>query len=90
MRRLQVQGLIHASKRAGSLLGLSALATSVIAAETLEEIIVTARKVEESVQDVPMSVQVLSAELLDQLDLTRLIDLQFNVPGLVVNNRGVH
>ena len=35
----------------------------------LDEIIVTARKVEESVQDVPMSVQVLSAELLDQLDL---------------------
>ncbi|MDH3337479.1 MAG: TonB-dependent receptor [Gammaproteobacteria bacterium] len=56
----------------------------------LEEIIVTARKVEESVQDIPMSVQVLSADLLDQLDLTRLFDLQFNVPGLVVNNLGLN
>ncbi len=37
-----------------------------------------------------MSVQVLSADLLDQLDLTRLYDLQFNVPGLVVNNLGLN
>lgn len=58
-------------------------------ADALEEIIVSARKVTESVQDVPMSVQVLPADLLDQLGLTRLIDLQFNVPGLVVNNSGL-
>jgi iron complex outermembrane receptor protein len=56
----------------------------------LDEVIVTARKVEESVQSVPMSLQVLSAELLDDLDLSRLIDLQFNVPGLVVSNLGLN
>ena len=37
-----------------------------------------------------MSVQVLSADLLDQVDLTRMFDLQFIVPGLVVNNLGLH
>ena len=58
--------------------------------EPVEEIVVTARKTEENVQDIPMSVQVLSADLLDDLDLTRLFDLQFNVPGLVVNNLGLN
>lgn len=37
-----------------------------------------------------MSVQVLSADFLDEMDLTRLFDLQFNVPGLVVNNLGLN
>ncbi len=56
----------------------------------LDEVLVTARKTEESVQNIPMSVQVLSAELLDNLDLPRLYELQFNVPGLVVNNLGLN
>lgn len=54
----------------------------------LDEIIVSARKIEEQVQDIPISVQVLSAEFLDKVDLSHLFDLQFNVPGLVVNNVG--
>jgi iron complex outermembrane receptor protein len=55
----------------------------------LEVIVVTARKVDEDLQDVPMAVQVLSGALLETLDLTRLTDLQFNVPGLVVNTLGM-
>jgi len=55
-----------------------------------DEVLVTARKTEEDVQDIPMSVQVLSSAFLDEVDLTRLIDLQFNVPGLVVNNLGLN
>jgi iron complex outermembrane receptor protein len=89
--------------RSGLLLGLSAVGTCIpamvfsqgarsSAAESapLEEVIVTARKIKESVQDIPMSVQVLSAKLLDEVDLTRLFELQFNVPGLVVNNLGLN
>jgi iron complex outermembrane receptor protein len=57
--------------------------------DNVDEIIVTARKVEERLQDVPMSVQVLSGDLLDTIDTTRLYELQFNVPGLVVNNAGM-
>ena len=58
--------------------------------EFLDEVVVTARKTEESVQDIPMSVQVLTSDLLDQVDATHLFDLQFNVPGLVVNNLGLN
>ncbi|MGD8420291.1 MAG: TonB-dependent receptor [Gammaproteobacteria bacterium] len=80
----------HASMRAGGLLVLSAFVIATARADLLDEIVVTARKTEESVQDIPMSVQILSGELLDTADLTRLFDLQFNVPGLVVNNLGMN
>jgi iron complex outermembrane receptor protein len=59
------------------------------APEALETIVVTARKIEENLQDVPMSVQVLSGEFLDAVDLTRLYELQFSTPGLLVNNSGL-
>ena len=58
-------------------------------AEGIAEIIVTARKIEENLQDVPMSVQVLSGAFLDEADLTRLYELQFDTPGLLVNNSGL-
>jgi iron complex outermembrane recepter protein len=60
-----------------------------IEADRIDEIIVTARKIEESVQDVPMSVQVLPGEFLDASNLSRMYELQFNVPGLVVNSIGL-
>jgi len=56
----------------------------------IEELIVTARKVEESIQDIPMSVQVLDADLLDVIDTTHILDLQHQVAGLVVNNLGLN
>ncbi len=58
-------------------------------AEGIAEIIVTARKIAESLQDVPMSVQALSSDFLEEANLTRLYELQFNTPGLVVNNVGL-
>jgi len=57
---------------------------------TPDEIVVTARKSEEPVQAIPMSVQVLAGDLLDTLDRTNLFDLQFGIPGLVVNNLGLN
>ena len=57
--------------------------------DTMEEIVVTARKVEENLQDIPMSVQVLTADLLQELNVTSFYELQFNIPGLVVNNVGM-
>lgn len=56
----------------------------------LEEVVVTARKIEERAQDIPMSVQVLAGELLDVTNTTQLFDLQYSVPGLVVNTLGLH
>jgi iron complex outermembrane receptor protein len=90
MSRLQIQKRFHAFRRVGWLLVFLAVATTATGVEALDEIIVTARKIDENIQDIPMSVQVLSAELLDTIDLSRIYDLQFNVPGLVVNNLGLN
>jgi iron complex outermembrane recepter protein len=59
------------------------------ATETIPEIVVTARKIEENPQQVPMSIQALSGQFLDEVDLSRLYELQFNIPGLVVNTVGL-
>ncbi len=57
---------------------------------TVPEVVVTARKIREDVQNVPMSVQVLTGELLDTSRATRWYELQYAVPGLVVNNTGLN
>jgi iron complex outermembrane recepter protein len=56
---------------------------------TIEQIIVTARKLPEDISRVPMSVQALSGGFLDDRDLTSLYDLQFDIPGFVATNRGM-
>ena len=56
----------------------------------LDEIIVTARKTEERLQDVPMSLQVVTAELLDTTETSHILQFQYSVPGLVVNNLGLN
>jgi iron complex outermembrane recepter protein len=55
-----------------------------------EVVIVTARKVEEDVFAVPMSVQVLPRNHFETTDPTDLYELQFDVPGLVVANTGMN
>jgi iron complex outermembrane recepter protein len=55
----------------------------------LEEVLVTARLISEDVLRVPMSVQALSGEFLERRSLSNLYDLQYAVPGLVLNNRGM-
>ena len=62
--------------------------TSTAHGYALDEVVVTARRVEENVQRIPLSVQVLSKDFLESAAVTRLYELQFNVPGLVVNNIG--
>ena len=52
------------------------------------EVVVTARKIREDVQNVPMSLQVLTADRLDETGTRRWYELQFSVPGLVINNTG--
>jgi iron complex outermembrane receptor protein len=76
---------------ASSLFPLSVPAqTSLAAATALDtEVVVTARRIEENLQDVPVSVQALAGEYLDDADVTRLHELQFVIPGLVVNTTGM-
>ena len=67
---------------------------------TLEEIVVTARGVEESVRDIPVAITVLNEERLNNLSLTTFEDISSATPGLdlirsvsgsgaVINMRGI-
>ena len=75
---------IHTKK-----LCLSAAIASVLSAgmaqAAIEEVIVTANKREQSLQDVPISVTVTSGETIRQSSIVDLIDLQSAVPALRVN-----
>ncbi|MEH6580500.1 MAG: TonB-dependent receptor [Halioglobus sp.] len=55
-------------------------------APMLEEIVVTAQKREQSLQDVPISVAVLSEEALQIRGIDTLTDIGANVPNLYVNS----
>lgn len=52
----------------------------------LEEIIVTAQKREQSLQDLPLSVTALSADDLQRAGAVNLTDIRTLVPGLVIDN----
>jgi iron complex outermembrane receptor protein len=62
--------------------------TSTPSAETLEitEIIVTARRTEERLQDVPISITVFTQEQLTKNNVTNAVDLANVTPSLSVNN----
>ena len=53
---------------------------------TLEEIVVTARKKSESLQDTPISVTALSGDRLEDMGLSRITKLQDVTPNLVFQN----
>jgi len=54
----------------------------------LEEVIVTARKREEALQDTPVAVSAFSAEALEVAGIANTRDLQQSVPGLVFSEMG--
>lgn len=55
------------------------------ASSLLDEIVVTARKREESIQEIPLTVQVFSTEQLEQRGITNLPELSKFTPGLTYN-----
>jgi iron complex outermembrane recepter protein len=54
----------------------------------LEEVVVTAQKRVETLQEVPISIAVLSGEAIDSRGINDLQDLSYSVPGLFVNETG--
>ncbi len=70
---------------------LAVLATGQVLAETsgarLEEIVVTARRVEERLSDVPLSVTVVGGARLDEFAVTRWEDL--TLPGIKIGPAGI-
>lgn len=55
----------------------------------LEEVLVTARKREENIQDVPVAITALSSEDLRVKGVTKPDDLQFHTPGLEVRTSSI-
>ncbi len=53
----------------------------------LEEIVVTARKVGESIQDIPLSVQAFSSEMISKQQILNVEDLVKFTPGVLTNNQ---
>jgi len=57
-----------------------------LASASLEEIVVTARKKAEGLQDTPISITAVSGERLEDMGLTRITRLQEITPNLVFQN----
>jgi len=68
-------------------LGVSSV-SKVHAEEDIEEVIVTATKKEENIQDVPMSVQAISNAELDKKNIKSLEDISSISPAVTFNNVG--
>ncbi|WP_457392081.1 TonB-dependent receptor [Roseateles sp. P5_E1] len=87
-RRLPAPSPLHFAILAtlGATIALPAAAQSAAepAVTTLEVVKVTARKREESLQDVPVAVTALTADQLDKLAIKDLGDLQGQVPNLTI------
>ena len=64
---------------------IASLFASSITQAAIDEIVVTANKREQTLQDIPMSVSVTSGEQIAQSSIVDLIDLQSAVPALRVN-----
>ena len=72
----------------GSQLALLGAAVSLaplqVSAAIMEEVIVTAQKIEQNAQDIPLSVTAFSGAQLAEQNITDVFDLQQSSPGLVV------
>lgn len=85
---------ITGSRLIATVLLATAGATSVAAAAeqpaALEEVIVTAQKREQSLQDVPVSISVISGQRIQDMQITDLRSLQGYIPNLAILNSGVN
>jgi iron complex outermembrane recepter protein len=81
-------------KRTSALAASTALITSLMLPDAavmaqqfaLEEIVVTSRKVNESIQDIPLSVTAFSAEMIQNQQITDIEDLLQFTPGVHMSN----
>ncbi len=68
-----------------SVTGVAMLSAPRVQAQVLEEVIVTARKREEAIQDVPVSITAMTGDQLRDAGITNLKDLGYQVPGLQID-----
>jgi outer membrane receptor protein involved in Fe transport len=82
------QGLFIAASIAAVVAAMPAQAQDAAAVETSGEIVVTAQKRTQNVQDVPISIAVVSGEALQEQGSASLVDYAGYVPGMNVSNSG--
>jgi len=68
-----------------SIASLSPVVIPQVHGAVLEEVIVTARKREEAIQDVPVSITALTGDQLRDAGITNIKDLGYQVPGLQID-----
>jgi len=62
------------------------LPVTAMAQATLEEVVVTARKLEESLQEVPVAITAVTAATIEDLGIKDLADISKITPGLIFDN----
>ncbi len=73
----------------GIVFGIVATGLQTASAQVLEEIVVTARKRAESLQDVPVSVSVVGAEKITEAGITKVEELVLFVPNVAMSETGI-
>ncbi|MDX2225036.1 MAG: TonB-dependent receptor [Rhodospirillaceae bacterium] len=68
--------------------GIAAVDFAALAQPALEEIVVTARKREESLREIPLSITAFSANDIEKKGFQGLEDIQFAAPGMQYSNQG--
>jgi iron complex outermembrane receptor protein len=87
-----IRSALHRRLGAIVLAGAALAAFALPAAAQIEEVIVTARKTEERLQDVPLSVTAFTSDTIEELDTRDLLDVSRYTPGFAferVNRYGV-
>jgi iron complex outermembrane receptor protein len=80
------QGVVQRSAAVGSDAQTASVNSDSLA--RLEEIVVTAQKREERLQDVPISIVAISGKELEDRNITSLDELSFSVPGMAIASSG--
>ena len=70
--------------------GVALLVPAGVGAQVLEEVVVTARRREEQLQDVPISIQALTTEDLELRGIESGVDLSISIPNLAIGNSFVN
>jgi len=69
-------------------LSASAISVTANAQQSIEEVVVTATKREESLQDVPIAVTALTGQVLEELGITNFSDYVMQLPGVTAGGSG--
>ncbi|QCQ98138.1 TonB-dependent receptor [Brevundimonas sp. SGAir0440] len=85
-RNLQLRTTVSAAVIGAAVMGFASVAAAQEAPASVDDIIVTAQKREQSLQDVPIVVTTLSQEVLDGAGVQDIKDLQILTPGMTVTS----